>query len=75
MSHFTQDTPAICASYQRHIRKTWYIAQRPGDGGVDWGWVDDVKKAHPMTPYWQRRFHADELRAGRKAVFYPVATT
>lgn len=68
-----KDEPMICAAHHGHVRKTWYIAQRPGDGGADWGWVDSAKDAAPMTPYWQRRFRADQERAGRMAVFYPVA--
>lgn len=40
----------------------FYVAQRPGDGGADWGYVTDPSKARPMSRYWMRRFRRDMQR-------------
>ena len=48
-------------------RKPWelfYVAQVPGDDGVDWGYVTDRAKALPLNQYFMRRFVADCRRAG-----------
>lgn len=34
----------------------WYVQNLPGDGGVDWGYTNDYKKALPLNKYWARRF-------------------
>lgn len=47
--------------------KTYYIGKPnglPGQGGVDWGWTDVASEAMELTPYWQRRFLADQRRCG-----------
>jgi hypothetical protein len=47
--------------------KTQYIGKPnglPGRGGVDWGWTDKPHEAMILTPYWQRRFLADQRRCG-----------
>lgn len=36
--------------------KTWYVAQRPGDGGSDWGYTDDPAKAGLFSEFWVKRF-------------------
>lgn len=35
---------------------TYYVSHRPGDGGVDWGYVTDASKAVPMSAFWRDRF-------------------
>ena len=62
-------------------RRCW-VAQLPGDGGVDWGYsthttgtLFNPKAEHGLdlpiilTPYWQRRFAADCRRTNTVAVF------
>jgi len=43
-----------------------YVAQVPGDGGVDWGWTNDPNARYDpaikLNVYWQRRFEADMSR-------------
>lgn len=36
----------------------------PGREGKDWGWTANVSEAMTLTPYWQRRFKADQRRCG-----------
>jgi len=47
-----------------------YVAQLPGEGGVDWGWTDSFSKARDLSPHWQRRFRAFCNSVGRTARFY-----
>lgn len=61
------------ASVQWFKHKTFWVAQLPGDGGVDWGYMPTSQDAIPLNVYWQRRFNADCRRLGRTAKFYPVA--
>lgn len=41
----TQMKFSKCYAYRvdRASGKRWYVAQLPGDGGVDWGWTTKVK--------------------------------
>lgn len=50
--------PAIASRYCAHVDQTWYVRELPGQGGKDYGYVTDISKAVPMSPYWQRRFRA-----------------
>lgn len=53
--------------------RVWYVAQVPGDGGVDWGYeVNEPDKAVPLSPYWQRRFRKDCEFLNRTACFREV---
>ena len=47
----------------------YYVAQVPGDAGVDWGYVTNMRQAKPLPPYWQQRFEADCRRVGANARF------
>ena len=47
----------------------FYVAQLPGDGGVDWGYTTNASEAKKLSPYWQRRFAADCRRCNSKAQF------
>lgn len=47
--------------------RVMYVSEVPGDGGVDWGYVGNVDKAKPMSPYWRRRFFCDMRRVGVEA--------
>ena len=47
----------------------FYVAQLPGQDGVDWGYVTDYKKAITLNRYWQRRFAADCRRCNSEATF------
>jgi hypothetical protein len=38
---------------------SWYVRERPGQDGVDWGYVKDPSKAVAHTAYWARRFAKD----------------
>jgi len=51
---------------------TFYVASKPGDDGVDWGYHTDPAKALPLSPYCQRSFAADSRRLGEPARFIPV---
>lgn len=57
----------FAAYWRKDLKAWWYAAQKPGDGGVDWGWTTNPNgKSHPdgtvtdpairLTTYWQRRF-------------------
>jgi hypothetical protein len=47
----------------------FYVSEKPGDGGVDWGYTTDPQKAIPLNSYWQRRFAADCRRTNSVAMF------
>lgn len=47
---------ALCGYYAQTRLRHRYVSALPGDGGVDWEWTEDRKKAIALTPHWQRRF-------------------
>ena len=68
----TQGTPSPSGAkiaYRAAERGLWYVANLPGDQGVDWGYSPKVNQALPLSPYWQRRFAADMRRVNAKAQF------
>lgn len=61
------DDGKIASYFRQDLRKTYYVAQVPGDGGVDWGWTDDpsphrLDRPIKLSAYWQARFLADAKR-------------
>jgi hypothetical protein len=46
-----------------------YVANLPGDGGKDWGYTGEYRKAIRLSPYWQRRFRSDVAYCGDICVF------
>ena len=36
-----------------------YVSERKGDGGVGWGYTQDIEKAAPLSTYWKRKFISD----------------
>lgn len=50
--------PAIAWRFRADNRATEYVESLPGEGGVDWGYTNDVRKARTLSPYWQKRFRA-----------------
>ena len=50
----------------------FYVAQVPGEGGVDWGYTLECTKAKPLSIYWQRRFSKDCERVGTTAQFISI---
>lgn len=46
-----------------------YIREVPSDGGADWGWVDSVDKAKPLSEFWCHRFAEDQIFCGRQPHF------
>jgi hypothetical protein len=54
----------------------WYVAQVPGEGGVDWGYTKEIAKARALNEYWQKRFRADTRYVGHTAHFtnWPAAS-
>lgn len=54
---------AICG-YSPRASAFFYVSDLPGNGGADWGWTPDRKKALALTPHWQRRFaqHARDVQ-------------
>jgi hypothetical protein len=55
-----------------------YVAQRPGEGGKDWGYtkhpegVNGLDKAQPLSAYWWKRFAADMRRCNTVAFCVPA---
>lgn len=43
----------------------FYVAQVPGDDGVDWGYTQNPSQAAKVSEYWMRRFKADCGRVGQ----------
>lgn len=52
--------------------ETWYVAQLPGEGGVDWGYSTKRTDARPMSIYWRQRFESDMARVKQIAAFVPL---
>ena len=47
----------------------FYVQNIPGDGGVDWGYTNDVAKALPLNKYFAARFRKDCERVNATAHF------
>lgn len=43
----------------------FYVTEVPGEGGKDWGYSQDSRKAIPVSRYWRRRFMADCASVGQ----------
>ena len=54
----------ICSRIWRDNLPVFYVRELPGEGGVDWGYVEERRKARPVSTYWARRFVADMRRVG-----------
>jgi hypothetical protein len=63
--------PMIGWRYDNRGRRI-YVRERPGDDGVDWGWVDKYSQARPLSPEWQARFRDDMNAIGDEWGFDPV---
>lgn len=50
----------------------YYVQFVPGDGGADWGYTTDRKKALPLNKYFMRRFVADCRYVGDVARCFPL---
>jgi hypothetical protein len=48
--------------------RVFYVREVLGEGGADWGYVDERRKARPISTYWARRFIADMQRVGATGV-------
>lgn len=66
------DAPSLAIAYRQWMNKTFYVANLPGEGGVDWGWDDRASHARKLSPYWQRRFAADMRYIGDPYRIIPV---
>lgn len=55
----TQTIPMFLLSRDWAHNVRMYVTERPGDGGVDWGYSTDATKARPFSLYWAKRFAAD----------------
>ena len=53
----------------------WYVREKTGEGGTDWGYVDDVNKATPLNQYWMRRFVKDMQRIGTASGVRQITNT
>jgi len=63
----------IAYAAQTHLNgRIWYVSQLPGHEGVGWGHDPDVKKALPLSLYWQRRWKAECDYINRTARFLEV---
>jgi hypothetical protein len=53
--------------------RPYYAAQKPGDGGVDWGYTNDPNSKHDpaihLSPYWVRRFAKNARLCNDRAYF------
>lgn len=50
-------------------KRIFYVARVKGDGGVDWEWTEDPKKAMHVPPYWQKIFASEAKLCGWKGWF------
>jgi hypothetical protein len=55
-----------------HDGSIMWVEFLPGDGGKDWGYTRDSKKAVPLSPHWQRRFRKYMESVNDGAVFIPA---
>lgn len=39
--------------------RVWYVEYCKGEGGADWGYTHDRKKAQKLGQYWISRFKKD----------------
>ena len=62
----------IASRYWDKREPVLYVSEKPGDGGVDWGYTSDVSKAIHLSQYWQKRFNADCNRVNVNANFIKV---
>ena len=62
----------IASRYWDKNNPVWYVSEKAGHGGVDWGYTSDVTKAIHLSKYWQRRFNADCNRCNVSANFIKV---
>ena len=56
----------ICGT-QWNKQTYFYVAQIKGDGGADWGYTTDYKKALPLNKHFAKLFKADTEYCGRSA--------
>lgn len=59
----------MARAYRFNGRSPEYVAQLPGDGGVDWGYTSKISKAIDLSEYWMRRFRNENLYHRDKAHF------
>jgi hypothetical protein len=48
--------------------RTEYVAQKPGEGGKDWGYVLQLENARALSAYWKRRFCSDMRKVNARSV-------
>lgn len=63
----------LLSYYRKDLKKTYYVRERKGEDNPnsDWGYVDDYKKAKPMSWWWARRFKNDMIYCGHKYSIAP----
>jgi hypothetical protein len=59
--------------FNNFTNRAMYVSERPGEGGVDWGYTDTQAKAAPLNDYWRKRFCADMGRCNTVGFAIPAA--
>ena len=62
----------IASRYWNKNNPVFYVSEKRGDGGADWGYTTDVSKAVDLSPYWQRLFNSDCNKCGVTAKFHTL---
>ena len=68
-THHCHCVGAAVAWRQWDADTRYYVAQLPGEDGVDWGYTTKSDTAIILNEYWQKRFAADCRRVGSEARF------
>ncbi len=71
----------LAVRYDARTGRPWYVSHIPAPkgskalrDGVDWGYVNRIEEAKPLSLYWQRRFTRDCEACGvKKFNFIPLA--
>ena len=58
-------------TWNQVTKLTFYVSETKGKVG-DWGYTSDASKAINLSPYWQKRFAADQRYCGRSAQFLQI---
>lgn len=65
-----KNASVIASRYDRNSKRTFYVANLPGDGGKDWGYTMNAKDALLLNAYWSRRFQSNCRKVGVEATLF-----
>jgi hypothetical protein len=60
-------TKQIAYRFLSQNSRPWYVSEVKGDGGVDWGYTDDVTKAKVLNTWYWKQFAKDMRDCGTVA--------